>query len=282
MPKWWLAVGQLGHWQIAFEHGCIWGLKATPRQEALWESLSEGDRVLFYATRPVGGIIGYGVVRTKFKQDKPLWPQEVREGKVIWPNRFEFDVEYSLPQDRWETNKIVTEKLIPRGGFQSVTQESADEIIQLLNPKAAEMAKAVEVKVVKKREISLHEEIKAKLVEIGRLQKLISEREYDMDGGQLDVVWRRVEKGSPTYVFEVQIGGDLQHAIGKLKHAHDLWNSNIFLIVTEKDVVKAHEFLTGTFHEIRDKIQIIEVEKINELFKRKKAYRDFETQLGIS
>jgi hypothetical protein len=28
--------------------------------------------VLFYATRPVGGVIGYGIVRTKFKQDKSL------------------------------------------------------------------------------------------------------------------------------------------------------------------------------------------------------------------
>jgi predicted RNA-binding protein len=273
MPKWWLAVGRPDHWKIAFEHGCIWGLKATPLQEALWRSLSEGDSVLFYATRPVGGVIGYGVVRTKFRQDKPLWPQEVKEGRVIWPNRFEFDVVYSLTQDRWKTNKVVSEKLIPRGGFQSISQEIANEIIQLLNPKVVEATK--------KGEVSLHEEIKAKLVEIGRLQKLISESEYDMDGGQLDVVWRRVEKGSPTYVFEVQIGGDIQHAIGKLKHAHDLWNSNIFLIVTEKDVARANELLTGTFHEIRDKIRIIEVEKINELFKYKKAYKDFETQLGI-
>lgn len=76
--------------------------------------------MLFYATRPVGGVIGYGVVRTKFKQDKPLWPQEVMEGKVIWPNRFEFDVEYCLPLDKWKTNRIVSKKLIPRGGFQSV------------------------------------------------------------------------------------------------------------------------------------------------------------------
>lgn len=98
---------------------------------------------------------------------------------------------------------------------------------------------------------------------------------------KLDVVWRRVEKGSPTYVFEVQVGGDLYHAIGKLKHAHDLWNSNIFLITTKNDVAKARELLSGTFHEIERKIRVIEIEKINELFKLKKAYKDFEEQLGI-
>lgn len=279
MVKWWLAVGSPDNWQVAFEQGGIWGLKATPRQEAIWESLSEGDYLLFYATRPVAGVIGYGVVRTKFKQDRPLWPQEVKEGRVIWPYRFEFDVEYCLPQDKWVTNRVVSEKLNPRSGFQPIAQEVANEIIQLLNPKVASALKIVEEE---KERIPLHEEIKAKLIEIGRLQRFISESEYEMDGGRLDVVWRRVERGVPTYVFEVQIGGDLQHAIGKLKHAHDLWNSNIFLITTKKDVMKARELLTGTFHEIRNKIRIIEVEKINELFKLKKAYKELETQLGIS
>jgi hypothetical protein len=63
--------------------------------------------------------------------------------------------------------------------------------------------------------------------------------------GKLDVAWRRVEKGSPTYVFEVQIGGDLYHAIGKLKHAHDLWNSNIFLVTTKNDVARAKDCYQG-------------------------------------
>jgi hypothetical protein len=45
-----------------------------------------------------------------------------------------------------------------------------------------------------------------------------------MDGTRLDAVWRRVEKSVPTYVFEIQVGGDIYHAIAKLKHAYDLWN----------------------------------------------------------
>ncbi|MEM2261657.1 MAG: hypothetical protein QXK24_04320, partial [Ignisphaera sp.] len=107
------------------------------------------------------------------------------------------------------------------------------------------------------------------------------ESEYNMDGEKLDVTWRRVERGSPTYVFEVQIGGDIYHALAKLKHAHDLWNSNIFLITTKNDMTKVQDLLSGTFHEIKKKIQIIEVEKIDELFKLKKAYKDLERQLGI-
>ena len=273
----WFVVGRPEHWKIAFNYGNIWGLKATTRQTALWESLSQGDRVLFYATSPISGVIGYGVVRTKFRQDRPLWPQEIKENKVIWPNRFEFDVEYCLPPDRWEDQKFTSNalKAMARGGFQSIGEELTSEIIKALTPEAI-MPKPAE-----KKPISLHDEIKEKLIEIGRLQKLIAESEYNMDGGRLDVVWRRGEKAVPAYVFEVQIGGDLYHAIGKLKHAYDLWNSNIFLVVTEEDVHKARELLTGTFHEIRGKIKIVEVKRIDELFRRKKSYHEFESKLGI-
>lgn len=277
MQKWWLAIGPPNYWQIAFEQGSIWGLRATSRLNSRWEKLSEGDYVLFYATRPIGGVIGYGIVRRKFRQDRPLWPQELKERRVIWPNRFEFDVQYSLPQNKWKDHKIVLEGLgrALRGGFQIIEEELANEVINGFS------VKAPLAETTKKTEVPLHDEIKDKLIEIGRLQQLIAEHEYNMDGAKLDVVWRRIERSVPTYVFEVQIGGDVYHAIGKLKHAFDLWNSNIFLVIVEEDMEKATSLLSGTFHEISSKIKIIEAKKIDELFKRKKAYRDFEVELGI-
>jgi len=277
MSRWWLAVGPPKYWKTAFEQGSIWGLRTTKRHDALWKILSEGDNVLFYATLPVGGVIGYGVVQRKFTQDKPLWPLEVEERKVIWPNRFELDVKYLFPQDKWETRKVVSEslKIIARGGFQAIKEEIANEVIK------AFPTEPVTKEVVEKAGVSPHEEIKAKVLEVGRLQKYIGELEYDMDGGKLDVVWRRIERAVPAYVFEVQIGGDLYHAIGKLKHAFDLWNSNIFLVIAKEDIHKANELLSGTFHEIQNKVKLIETTKIDELLKRKKAYRDFEAELGI-
>ena len=196
---------------------------------------------------------------------------------MIWPHRFEFDVEYCLTHDKWKSHKSISDalKAIVRGGFQVIGEEFANEIIKALVPEAPKP------EVFEKKAVSLHDEIKAKLVEIGRLQKLIAESEYDMDGGRLDVVWRRVERAVPAYVFEVQIGGDLYHAIGKLKHAYDIWNSNICLVLAEEDMHKARELLTGMFHEIRGKIKIVDVKKIDELLRRKKSYRDFEAELGI-
>jgi len=274
MPRWWIASGSPEHWKVAFEMGRIWGI--IDKKFAQWERLSTGDYILFYATKPVSGIIGYGIVRTKFKQDKPLWPREIKEGRVIWPYRFEFDVEYCLPPDKWEVNKVSSEYIVHAaiGGFQPIKEEEAQKIIRKLAPVQPPAPKAEERPL-------LHDQIKTMLVELGKLQGFIAEGEYPMDGGKLDVTWRRVERGSPTYVFEVQIGGDLYHAIGKLKHAHDLWNSNIFLIIMGDDIDKAQQLISGTFHEIRGKIRVVEVEKISMLYQKKKEYKDFERQLGI-
>jgi len=74
---------------------------------------------------------------------------------------------------------------------------------------------------------------------------------------KLDVVWLKVREGVPAYVFEVQIGGDLYHAISKLKHAHDVWNSNIFLVITNKNALKIQDLLSGAFHEIKEELRVL-------------------------
>ena len=128
--NYWLVVGIPQNWHIAFAHGNIWGLKETQRH--LWESLNESDKLLFYATRQARGIIGYGIVQTKFKQNQPLWPQELEEHRVIWPLRFEFDVEFCLPLDKWASDKIVSKELRPRGGFQMLTRNTGEKLTSIM------------------------------------------------------------------------------------------------------------------------------------------------------
>ena len=259
----------------------------------MWERLNEKDILLFYATQPVSGIIGYGVVRTKVKQDKPLWPQEVREQNVIWPLRFEFDVEVCLPPDKWKNNRVVSKDINPRSGFQIISQSIAEEvkshfklteyIVRRDEPSViAEVnAEFLEIPDMQKVRFPTHDEVKKTLVEIGRLQKFIAEEEYQFDIGRLDVVWRRVELSVPTYVFEVQVGGDVYHALAKLKHAFDLWNSHIFVVAQQSERRKVNSLLTGTFHEIDSRLKFIELGIVDELYRRKRAYMDLEKELGI-
>ena len=289
--NYWLIVGAVKNWITAFEHGNTWGLRKT--QQQLWDSLSENDGVLFYATQPVSGVIGHGKVRTKFRQNKPLWPEEVRTNEVIWPLRFEFDVESCLPQKEWKDRKLVSKVMWPRAGFQLLSKDIAKELISTMSkaeyviPTEKEPSIAEEAPVYEReleREVKIfpsHEDLQEKLVEIGKLQNYIAEREYSFDIGRLDVVWRRVINSVPTYVFEVQVGGDVYHALAKLKHAFDLWNSHIFIVASGKDLNKTNSLLSGTFHEINNRIKFIELEKVEELYKRKRAYFSLEKELGI-
>jgi len=280
VPKWWLLVGSPKNWQIAFEQGNLWGFKETQRN--LWEHLGRGDGLLLYAGYPVVGLIGLGQVQSKFVQNIPLWPDEVKKNEVIWPLRIEIDVQYCFPEQRWQQDKIITPALLSRARrrqmLQMLEEEFAKELIDNFPPavKAALLERTPEA-----APTGPHGEIVLRLLEIGRLQNFIAEREYDMEGNRLDVVWRRVTRSVPTYVFEVHIGGDIYHALAKLKHAFDIWNSNIFLVSTPEVREPSDKLLSGMFHEIQGRLKFIEVGKVMELSTKKRDVYDLEQELGI-
>lgn len=286
-------MGSVKNWNIAFQSGNIWGLRSGRLLEVLWDVLREDDLLLFYAHKPVGGVVGLGTVKTKFRQDsKPLWPDEVRLGTVLYPLRFEFDVEFCLPPQRWSESKAgsVELKNFVRAGFQPLESRKARHIVERLAPLEAErfwpsvagseLAPA-DLSSSDVSALSVHEEAKRLLVEIGRIQKFLAEPEFPIDAGRLDVVWRRVENSVPTYVFEVQVGGDIYHAIAKLKQAFDVWNSHIFLVSEPAQKGKLDQLLRGTFHEIRGRLRFIPIQTVRELYERKSSYKKLEEELGI-
>jgi len=267
----WLIVGTPDNWKEAFQKGNIWGFKE--KQKAYWDKLESRDTVFFYAVRPVAGVVGYGTVRTKFVQTQPLWSEEIKKGKVIWPLRFEFDVEYCLPPDKMETDKVTSQLIRYHAGvrFRNLEASLAKEIREGFKPKQAEETE----------EGPSHRELKDKLLEIGKLQNYIAEEEYSFDLGKLDVVWRRVELSVPTYVFEVYVKGDLYHDLAKLKHAYDLWNSHIFIVTSNENRNKVEQLTSGSFHEIAGRLTFLEVAKVEELHRHKTGLRDLEKDLGI-
>ncbi len=209
--------------------------------------------VLFYVTGRVKGIVEYGVIRGKFYQDIPLWKAEIQEGHAKWPLRFEFDVEFLLPEHNWREAKIpVTGGAKFRQPLIFIGREDIIPIIKELNPNSSLEALERDYVVSAKEDITspTHEDIKNLLLEIGKVQRFIVAPEYKMGTDRLDVVWRRLPESVPTYVFEVQVGGDLYHALGKLKHAHDIWDSRIFLVASSDCLAEVNKLLAGTFHEI--------------------------------
>jgi hypothetical protein len=267
----WISTGKVENWETAIS-GNIWGVPESLKHA--WDKLQKGDLLFFYATAPVSGIIGVAKIENKFKQDKPLWPQELKENRVIWPYRYDFKVEFALSRAEWEVKKVGAVGLPIQAGLNSVKDtEAIKPILQKMDETwNTELSNLLEkVPVVKapvKKEVNLHDEIKEKLLELGKIENYIVEKEYVIPdlGERLDVVWRRVAGSVPTYVFEIQIGGNLHQALAKLKHAHDIWNSNIFIISGDKDLQKIGQLLSGTFHEIKERVKVLTVEKIKKVY----------------
>ncbi len=272
--KYWLAVGTAQNWKIAFDLGNTWGLKNKGPQAANWRQVQIGDVLIFYSVSPVKGIIGYGVVQQKLKQDTPLWPEETAKEEVIWPLRLIFEVRACLSPDRWVEDKVVNDRVSFRAkmGFRPLLDDLATEV---LAPFQVSTASA-------DTEQSVHSQIIDWLLEIGRLQNYLCQKEYPMGKARLDAVWRRVQRSVPNFVFEVQVGGNLYQALAKLKHASDIWNSNIYLVLLDAGKKQLDELLSGTFHEIQDKLRIIDDATVKRLMTLKREIREIESRLGIT
>src|SRR4030042_384834 len=289
--RFWVLGGKPENWESALKDE-IWGL--IPKFAGKWKYLQEGDWLFFYVTSPVVGIMGVGKVQAKFKQNKPLWPDEVLQKQVLYPFRFEFKSEYIVSVQEWKTKRIRVQ--LPIGSYSGLNLLDDRDIIDGLcetikqnwnveiqygpqaEPYEAKLARIYPS--VETLGLS-HDRVKDMLFEVGKIHRYITEKEYVMDGERLDVVWRRVEKSVPTYAFEVQVGGDIYHALAKLKHAYDIWNSNIYIVIDEKHRGQTEELLAGTFHEIKNILHVINLEQIKNLYQLQAEDVKLRRQMGL-
>ena len=82
-------------------------------------------------------------------------------------------------------------------------------------------------------------------------------------------------------MFEVHLKGSLEAALLRLKHAHDLWESQIFLISTEDQLKEAQTKFLGELHEIRDKVTLLDVKSAEEFYDFKGKYEWLERKFGL-
>ncbi len=123
----WLAIGPVESWKRALEVS-TWGM--TKRYESFWNRVSPKDTLFFYVTSPVKGVVGYGAVKEKLQDKKPLWPEEVREKQTLWPLRLRFDTTKCLPPEKWETGRVRlnAKQAVLQKGFQALR----DEVVALI------------------------------------------------------------------------------------------------------------------------------------------------------
>ncbi len=271
----WLLVGPVEHWRIALDAHC-WGFRDVATLRSLVTKIKDGDTLFFYVKIPVSGVVGLGKVHgSVFKADKPLWPDEIAAGVVIYNYRFNLETVRILDHDTWSKRAI-----------RLVDLDLSLKIYSAVNPIPVAAASALEREAYKwEKPVKLveenHDSIKNMIHQIGILQGWISEMEWPLESFRLDVVWKRVNRGNPHVAFEVQIGGNLIEALTKLKHAFDIWNSTPILVTNENHLEKAGELVEGSFHEIKDTLRIMDWRKIYDLLESKKNVKALELELGI-
>ncbi|MFC1811912.1 hypothetical protein ACFL03_04415 [Thermodesulfobacteriota bacterium] len=264
----WVAVGDAANWERGFENG-IWGLR--PQLENHWNRIRAGDLVLFYCKLPVKGFVGAGILRSKFKQTEPYWKEELQENQVIWPFRFEFDITHLIPLGSWRTHSISNHEynLPILAGINPVRR--IDRALQVLE----------RLQFTQLEPIQPHREVAAKILEIGKIQRMIVEPDFPVDQDILDVIWKRTIRSVPTFAFSVNLENDLDKSIKPLKHAFDLWNSRPFLVTSEDRVAEVDKLVSGLYHEFSSNLKVLHTAQIQDLHDSKKRYYDLEEKYGL-
>ena len=117
----------------------------------------------------------------------------------------------------------------------------------------------------------VHNEVQQQLEDIGRILGKYARQEFRQDIYRYDVIWKDAERiPRATHAFEVQHRGNLVEALGKLKHAYDIWHSYLFVVITsERDRRRAEQLLqpyfSGMFHEIGDRVNVLTTEDVSEM-----------------
>jgi hypothetical protein len=280
----WLATGDETNWHLGVDQG-IWGV--VPKLERAWTRLAAGDLLFFYVAAPVGRVVGFGTIRTKFRQDRPLWPPEIEADKVIWPYRFEFDRQVCLHPREWRRRGISPEGpagrlpllagLNPIGKPGNVEWLVRELELAHLAPPADRVAEA-------QREEWRREwlDVQKKLVAIGTAQRFFADPDFAVDKSRLDVAWRRLLNSVPTYAFQVPRSSDLDTGLRTLKFAHQMWNSRVFVVSKPEITHDLNDLVNSSFPELRGVIRTLTIEEVNELHGLKSRLQKFEQRLGLA
>jgi organic radical activating enzyme len=85
----WIITGSEDNLRLGIKNG-LWGV--VNDAEDLWMGVKENDPVFFYCTRPVSGIVGWGVVIDTHVDKKPFWSNENPNQESKYPLRIKFVV----------------------------------------------------------------------------------------------------------------------------------------------------------------------------------------------
>jgi len=94
---------------------------------------------------------------------------------------------------------------------------------------------------------AIHSDMQRKIEEIGKILGKYVKREYRTKAYRYDVVWKDAGwRQRVSHVFEIQVGGDVDNALSKLREAYDGGCRSLFMVIsTEEDRNRAEQLLSA-------------------------------------
>jgi len=301
----WLVIGIPQNWETALLQPMpIWGLKDVYKSR--FQSMKASDLIWFYASKPVGGIIGVGVVKDQYVDNTNLvWPDELKQGKVIWPLRFRIHVLKVLPKESWKTHRIKIDDfdLVWQIGFQLLKEDQAIELFKrversfgVINEESLYTGTTIAEPLVLREKpplytqteeklVAPHRGLQEKIAEIGKLQFYYTQLEHaiELPGEKksLDVVWKREIEGVPTYAFEIELSGMIEKSMERLKFAFRKWNSRPRIIIPENMRNKAQNIISASDKDFSEQVKIYQPMEIANLLDKKRELKSIEQGLDM-
>lgn len=97
MPKYWIITVTEENWQTIKTIN-IYGAPETRISKSARNLIKPGDIIIFYVkkkgSKSLGGkfVGAFKVISEWYRGDKPLWPDELREGKIKYPWRVKLEL----------------------------------------------------------------------------------------------------------------------------------------------------------------------------------------------
>jgi len=261
----------------------LWGFKEALK--GLWSKTKPEDYVLFYHAGefPYVGKISF-LYPSKYTAEQAeeaakiaekVWGKDPRDGKTWSYLMFVYDVrEAKIPLEKY--NERTGYKFEAKPGKAvirsiKVREDRAEKLVTLLNNIYQAQTKPTEIPPTQP---DLHEQVVQRIYELGELIGYAPEKKWRKEGYEYDVVWHKPRREGPKCVFEVHVKGNLGDALLRLKHAHDRWESQLFLISTEDQLNEAKtKYLIGALHELAE-TGALTLLKLNEV----KEFHNFKSQ----
>jgi len=279
------------NWSIVTKHN-IWGVKSSK----IREKIAKGDIIVFFVkgSRPPCFMGAYEVVSDWYSSTEITWHDEQKAGKIIYP----FKVDIKLIQLGTANIRDLVDKLsfiehkdawatYLRGGPANFKRPISEEDFQVILSELKKPSINVSFKTISVKEIPIkpyelvkhreplitqppttpptHKDLINMLRDIGemlcfvvKIEDFTPDKTY-----RCDMTWRDYEEHSPLKVFEIEVSGNVDHALASLAHAYDVWRPEcLYLVVSdEKDLERAKRLveprLKGAFSRLRGRLKVL-------------------------